>query len=211
MGSHHGPLVQRVQNAPVPETTWIVRPARPEDAEGWVACHLQALSETYPQMPAEFVGSRRRQQRELVAETAEQLSQVDGVAERCWVGVEPDGTVVGVGHSGPGPQEWERRLLQGYPDRSLGLHRGVDDPTLRNLHKLYTVARSHGTGLGRALAGPLVGDEACYLWIMTGNPRADAFYRRLGFARASVAVPSGPSWYGWPMFQMYRAPQRPRQ
>ncbi|MVA75156.1 hypothetical protein GC722_03800 [Auraticoccus sp. F435] len=187
------------------DAAWTIRPARPQDAEGWVECHLQALAETYPAQPAEFVASRRRQQAELVDQTRAGIAAADGRDDRWWVGLDAAGTVVGIGHSCRGAQEWERRLLASYPDHGLGLHRGVDEPGLRQLTTLYTLRRTHGSGLGGALAAELVGGEPAYLWIMTGNDRAEAFYRRLGFSRGSVAVPSGPTWFGWPMFQLVRS------
>lgn len=187
----------------MPAEPWTVRPAEPEDAAPWVEVHLQGLAETYPQLPPSFVGSRRARQAEIVAATRTEIVTA-GPDERYLVAVDAAGGLVGVGHATRGAQPWERGLLARYPDDALGLHRGVRDPRLRQLTTLYTPSRVHGSGIGGALAEALVGDEPAYLWIMTGNDRAQAFYRRLGFERASAAVPSGPTWFAWPMFQMAR-------
>ncbi|WP_157676985.1 GNAT family N-acetyltransferase [Auraticoccus monumenti] len=187
----------------MPAVPWTVRPAEPGDAADWVEVHLRGLAETYPQMPPAFVGSRRARQTEIVASTRAEIEDA-GPDERYLVALDADDALVGIGHATRGAQEWERRLLARYPDDALGLQRGVRDPGLRQLTTLYTVSRVHGSGVGGAMAEALVGDEPAYLWIMTGNDRAEAFYRRRGFRRVSAAVPSGPTWFAWPMFQMAR-------
>ena len=56
----------------------------------------------------------------------------------------------------------------------------------RELWGLY-VARGHqGSGLARALAEQALGDGPAELWVFDGNPRAEAFYRKLGFERDGV-------------------------
>ncbi|RCK69944.1 hypothetical protein DT076_07985 [Desertihabitans brevis] len=179
---------------------WRIDVPTPADAGEWVEVHLQALAETYPQLPPGFVGQRRTAPRPAGGRPA-------GRARRPRSGPPPggphdDGQVVGIARSTSGGEEWERRLLSSYPDAdALGLRR---PPGMLQLSSLYTLAAVHGGGAGAALADALLGEHPCYLWIMTGNPRAEAFYRRRGFARVSANVPSGPTWYGWPMFQMAR-------
>jgi GNAT superfamily N-acetyltransferase len=47
----------------------------------------------------------------------------------------------------------------------------------------------HGSGLARALAEQALGDGPAELWLFDGNPRAEAFYRKLGFERDGVEAP----------------------
>lgn len=194
-------MPRRRHNARV-SPPWTIRAAVPEDAAAWVETHLTALAETYAQMPAEFVASRRRRVAELVAESRGEITGA-GPDERFTVALDADGMMVGIGHVCRGAQPWERRLLADVP-RGQGLHRGIDDPGLLQLTTLYTLARTHGSGLGRTLAGALIGDQPCYLWIMAGNTRAEAFYRRLGFVPGSATIPSGPTWHHHPMYQLVR-------
>ncbi|WP_114559764.1 GNAT family N-acetyltransferase [Desertihabitans aurantiacus] len=179
---------------------WRIDVPTPADAGEWVEVHLQALAETYPQLPPGFVGQRRAARDRLVTDLEAELA--DPGPARHLVARDDDGRVVGIARSTCGGEDWERRLLSSYPDAdALGLSR---PPGMLQLTSLYTLATVHGGGAGAALADALLGEHACYLWIMTGNPRAEAFYRRRGFVRVSVDVPSGPTWYGWPMFQMAR-------
>ena len=54
---------------------------------------------------------------------------------------------------------------------------------------LYVAREHHGTGLARALAERVLGDAPAELWVFDGNPRAEAFYRKLGFERDGVEAP----------------------
>jgi GNAT superfamily N-acetyltransferase len=59
----------------------------------------------------------------------------------------------------------------------------------RELWGLYVAREHHGTGLARALAERALGDAPAELWVFDGNPRAEAFYRKLGFERDGVEAP----------------------
>jgi GNAT superfamily N-acetyltransferase len=53
----------------------------------------------------------------------------------------------------------------------------------RQLYVLYVVAADHGRGAGRALLQAVIAPaEAAALWVADPNPRAQAFYRKQGFA-----------------------------
>lgn len=56
----------------------------------------------------------------------------------------------------------------------------------RELWGLYVARGQHGSGLARELAERALGDGPAELWVFDGNPRAEAFYRKLGFARDGV-------------------------
>ncbi|MFF5076535.1 GNAT family N-acetyltransferase [Actinoplanes sp. NPDC000266] len=66
----------------------------------------------------------------------------------------------------------------------------------QQLYVLYVLAAHHGTGAGRALLDAVI-DPArpAALWVADPNPRAQAFYRKHGFAadgsaRREKSVPS---------------------
>ncbi|MGJ0118030.1 N-acetyltransferase family protein [Williamsia sp. MIQD14] len=73
---------------------------------------------------------------------------------------EMDGEIVGFATSGPPRAERVRDI---------------------ELRGLYTLARTHGTGLGGALLDAALGDRPAQLWVLAGNARALAFYRKHGF------------------------------
>ena len=78
-----------------------------------------------------------------------------------------DEAVVGFGVSGPG--------------------RDADAPVAEELHALNLVDRARGTGLADRLVEELLEGRAAYLWVLAGNGRARAFYRRHGFRRGRRA------------------------
>ena len=54
---------------------------------------------------------------------------------------------------------------------------------MRQLYVLYVYAADHGTGAGRALLEAVIDPaEPAALWVADPNPRAQAFYRKHGFA-----------------------------
>jgi GNAT superfamily N-acetyltransferase len=53
---------------------------------------------------------------------------------------------------------------------------------------LYVHAADHGTGIGRALLEAVIDSaEPAALWVADPNPRAQAFYRKHGFAADGTA------------------------
>lgn len=74
----------------------------------------------------------------------------------------PSGRVVGLVSSGPG--------------------RDDEPPVPLELRAINVLAGHHGTGVAQQLLDAAIGDRAAYLWVADGNERAQAFYRRNGFA-----------------------------
>ncbi|HVH23629.1 MAG TPA: GNAT family N-acetyltransferase, partial [Pseudonocardia sp.] len=172
-----------------------IRCAGPGDAADWVRTYLDSLSVAYAGfMPPEFFAQQRARAAELVercrAEFAAQRTEPDE-PHRSWLAVDAAGPV-GIVEVRVGPAEWE--LARGFPP--AGPH--------RQLAKLYTLPHAHGSGLGQALLDTAIGADPAYLWIMAGNPRAEAFYRRNRFVPDGLAVSAGPSWFSRPTFRMHR-------
>ncbi len=72
---------------------------------------------------------------------------------------------------------------------STGPGRDADRPVDLELIAINVLARAHGTGLADDLLAAAVGDRAAYLWVVDGNERAMAFYRRHGFADDGTRKP----------------------
>ena len=166
----------------------------PQDAETWVETHLEAMAHAYgPLMPPGFIA----QQLELAPRRIDEV-RTELVAERdagipvaAWV-AEDDLGMVAVARTRRGPADWE--VERAVPPAG---------PELQ-LRTLYALPRAYGTGLGQALLETAIGDRAAYLWLVGGNARAGAFYRRNGFVPDGIEVAGGPSWYGRPMIRHHR-------
>ena len=129
----------------------IVRPALPEDAEGFAACHLACWREAFedlwgPERFDEFDEGRMaiRRRKEIEA----------GVADHFLV--EDDGAVVGIAIAGPS--------------------RDDDAPTARELYAIYVRQSHYGSGLADDLMQATLGDGPASLWVYRDNARASAFY-----------------------------------
>jgi ribosomal protein S18 acetylase RimI-like enzyme len=134
-----------------------LRLATPADAEAGAAMHMACWREAYtPYADPALLAERLAMTERFVAAWTKQL--IDGPPR---VLAEADGEVVGFAVVGPGRD-------------------GVDvAPT--ELYAIYTRAAWWGTGLGQRLWDAVRPGEACSLWVLEDNARAQAFYRRQGF------------------------------
>lgn len=94
-----------------------------------------------------------------------------------------------------GPQRWRERIedpshrVAWWVARADGIvgmatagpGRDDDAPVSLELYAINVLRRAHGTGIADDLMAVAVGDRAAYLWVLEGNDRAQAFYRRYGF------------------------------
>ncbi len=94
-----------------------------------------------------------------------------------------------------GPARWRERIAQpsggGWwlardDDGIVGMATagpGRDDeaPAPLELYAINVLRRAYGTGVAGDLMAAALGDRAAYLWVLDGNDRALAFYRRHGF------------------------------
>ncbi|MGP5727095.1 GNAT family N-acetyltransferase [Arthrobacter rhombi] len=135
-----------------------IRPATPEDAEALVDMHAAALEESYrslmPQIAFHTVGVERN---ERIQRCRSFLNGTDPH----FLAHDGAGSVVGFAESGPG--------------------RDKQTPCTVELYRIYTLARTHGSGLGSDLLEACISDAAAYLWVLEQNPRAQAFYAKHGF------------------------------
>lgn len=139
-----------------------VRVARPSDAAAMARVHVATWREAYRGLMTdevlddpEFVARREALWDRVLTDERPGRNRV-AVAEST------DG-IVGIAMSGP----------------------PMDDDTAaeRQLYVLYVYAAHHGSGLGAALLSAVTDEsEPTCLWVADPNPRAQAFYRRSGFA-----------------------------
>jgi GNAT superfamily N-acetyltransferase len=106
---------------------------------------------------------------------------------------------------------WERMLRRREPARRLVLaevdgsivgfalagaalareHPGFPPAEALEVRMLYLKRSSHGSGVGQQLLDAvLLPGEPAQLWVAEANPRAEAFYRRNGFAPDGVRDPN---------------------
>ncbi|MBO0843209.1 MAG: GNAT family N-acetyltransferase, partial [Nocardioides sp.] len=143
-----------------PAVSVVIRRPVVADAEALADLHLAVWAEAYAGLiPAAQLAARRRNRHVRVDRWRARIeSDPEGlrVAER-------DGRLLGFAQAGPGRDR---------PEPSL--------PGLE-LMALYVRSACYGTGVGFSLFDAVIGDAAAYLWVLDGNDRAIAFYRRQGF------------------------------
>lgn len=140
-----------------------VRRATPSDAVGIAHVHVTGWREAYAdRLPAAFLASLDESR---FASNWEGILD-DGVTD-CFVALH-GANIVGWATAGPGRDE--------------------QAPRPRELEGLYILAEAYGSGAGQLLLDAAIGEAPAYLWVMDGNARAEAFYRRNGFARDGAAT-----------------------
>jgi len=148
-----------------------VRPARAGDAAQMARVNVRCWQETYRGLLPDavlddpgFVAVRERFWTAALTGERYRDNRV-AVAER-------DGELIGIAMSGPpldAAAAWARQL-----------------------YVLYVIAADHGTGAGRALLAAVIDpEEPVALWVADPNPRAQAFYRKHGFAADGAAQVEG--------------------
>lgn len=158
-----------------------LRQATPDDAEAVVRMHTLAHEECYSHLLSpEFFRSRVAS----IAERVERRRPHLDVQDPRIIALDADGAVVGLADAGPGRDE--------------------DGPVELELYSIYTLRRTHGTGLGAALMRAAIGDSPAYLWVAEGNPRALAFYLKHGFRPDGKRGQLPPEWESLPEFRMVR-------
>ena len=141
------------------------------DAAAIARVHIDAWRETYSgHMPDSFWSEAAYQQRlEMWTHVLGPEGDASGraIAER-------DGEIVGFAIAGPSTRNDARN--------------GHDPVRDLHLYAIYLLASEHGSGLGQQLLDAVAGTQPAQLWVMRGNDRAIAFYRRNGFEPDGVEV-----------------------
>ena len=86
------------------------------------------------------------------------MDEPDGIVV---VATGPDGEIVGIASAGPTRDE--------------------DAPTEWELYAINVLAAHHGAGVADQLIAAVIAQRPATLWVLSGNARAQAFYRRHGF------------------------------
>lgn len=74
---------------------------------------------------------------------------------------------------------------------TVGESRDVDRPGETELSWIYFDPAAHGTGFAAELVFAALGDRPAYVWMAECNPRARAFYTKLGFAADGMRRDTG--------------------
>jgi GNAT superfamily N-acetyltransferase len=160
---------------------FLIRQATPEDAEAVVRMHTLAHEESYgDRLSAEFFRARRAS----IPERAERRRPFLAGSDPRIIAVDANHEVVGLADSGPGRDE--------------------DGPEALEPYSLYTLRRTHGSGLGAALMSAAIGEGPAYLWVLENNPRALAFYVKHGFRPDGKRGLLPPEWEELPEIRMVR-------
>ncbi|TQK69361.1 GNAT family N-acetyltransferase [Nocardioides sp. SLBN-35] len=141
----------------------VLRPLSTDDAPAMARLHVAVWDEAYAGLVPESILAERR-------------ADLDGRTER-WrrtAATSPAATTVAV-HDGE---------LVGFV--SVGPGRDADLDLAEELWALYVRAAWWGHGLGHRMLAATLADRPAYLWVLAGNDRALAFYRRQGFAPDGV-------------------------
>ncbi len=143
----------------------LVREAVASDAEGVARTHVESWRETYSGILHERFFSENAFIRRLKFWT--RYLSMEPRPGRMAVAVN-DERIIGFANAGDaiGPDA-EHGFVPARP-----LH----------LFSIYLLAVAHGTGAGQSLLNAVIGDHPSQLWVLRGNERAIAFYRRNGFS-----------------------------
>ena len=161
-----------------------IRPAALADAPALGRLHRECWLETYTGVLSD---------RFLAAASAESLADE-------WAGMLAAGSADA---TAPGSIVLVAELLDpsagpsGASPALVGFARSApsDDPEAprpTKLDSLYTLASTHGSGLGARLLDGVLGDRPAYAWIVTVNDRARRFYEKHGFALDGLGHPYAP-------------------
>jgi ribosomal protein S18 acetylase RimI-like enzyme len=137
---------------------WTIARPTPDDLDEMGRVHVQVWREAYAGlMPDDYLAGLDptfgpTRWRERFGETADL---------GWWIARDDDG-IVGMITAGP--------------------PRDADAPVPFELYAINVLRRAHGTGLADELMSRAVGARPAYLWVLEGNDRAIAFYRRHGFS-----------------------------
>lgn len=143
-----------------------IRQAAPTDASGLAGVHVQAWREAYAgRMPQELLDGLSVPDRTTSWQRILQSEAEPGAPWRSWLAEDVDGRVLGFVSIGPSRDD------------------EAEAAGRTELYALYVLAIAYGSGAGQALLDVTSRfSRPTSLWVLDDNPRAQAFYRRNGFA-----------------------------
>jgi ribosomal protein S18 acetylase RimI-like enzyme len=142
---------------------WTIEPITLDDADEVARVHVRVWQEAYTGlMPAAYLDGLDPHE---FAESWRERLLAPRRGIHHWLARE-DAGVVGITSSGPA--------------------RDADAPTEVQLYAINVLTRGHGSGVASELLGAALGDRPAYLWVVEGNDRAQAFYRKHGFTDDGV-------------------------
>ncbi|MCQ1956160.1 GNAT family N-acetyltransferase [Arthrobacter sp. zg-Y826] len=164
--------------------SFTIRRALPGDAEDFVSVHLQSWRESYAHVLGDEVFQRREADRSAAVEhrRAALAEQAVDPAIRNWLAHSEDGRLLGFASAGPA--------------------RDSDADVPLELWSIYILAEAYGKGVGQALLEHAVETEPAYVWVLEDNTRAQAFYRRNGFAADGTSKDLPQVWAGTGMVEI---------
>jgi GNAT superfamily N-acetyltransferase len=171
-------------------TRYYVRDAAPADLEAVLTMKAASWREAYGGVRDEafFAAAEATLDRQI-----EFWARFLAEGKTLWLAEDTRGRCVGTAAAGPVVQAPPDEVDA--PDGSLGASGTGPLPELQ-LYSLYVLASAQGSGVADALLERAIGESPCLLWVLAGNGRAQAFYRRHGFADVGAPVPMDGPWAG---------------
>ncbi len=150
----------------VTPSSFRIRQAVLTDAAALAGVHVRAWREAYTgRMPQELLDGLSVPDRTASWQRILQSEAESDAPWRSWLAEDDDRRVVGFVSIGPSRDD----------DADITEH--------TELYALYVLSDAYGTGVGQALLDVTSAlSRPTSLWVLDDNPRAQAFYRRNGFA-----------------------------
>lgn len=172
-----------------PQHEVVLREAGPGDALAWCVFVAREQGRTYAGvMPDWFAERALADAVESAGDVASEIAE--GRHRRIIASLDEE--IVGVAAAGGAPAAWEVEL--GF----------LPPPAPQQLDRLYLHPDQHGTGLADRLLAAALRPGPAYLWLISGNERAERFYARHGFTALPEEVLAGDRWANVPMHRMVR-------
>jgi GNAT superfamily N-acetyltransferase len=140
---------------------WRIRQAGHADLAAAARMKAQSWVESYTGLLPDDVMIARTGEEAIARTEAAWRRDIDRGAY-FWLVVGDDGAVVGVSHA--------------------CVARDADAPQPLELALIYLLDVAKSSGIADRLLEMAIGDAPAYLWVLSGNARAQSFYRRHGFA-----------------------------
>lgn len=153
-------------------TSWSISPLRAADADVLGPLHSRLWRETYGGLlPEQALAARDATERTEAWRRRGEHHELHGASA--------EGAVTLVAHDASGrPVGWV----------TVGACRDDDPPAPVELWSLYVAPEQQGSGVAQTLLAAHLPPGRAYLWVLRGNDRAIAFYRKAGFVADGVTT-----------------------